>query len=183
MPSGPLPKHPDRRRRRNATFAMTPLPADGRHGRTPTWPLPQSPMLAVAEHWRTEAAALEARAGEEDDGRRRNRLLDRAAKARATAAQVQATCDAAADLERKIWSRAWTTPMAVQWEKQCWTREVAGYCRAKALAELGDHRAARTAMAYADRLGLNPWSMLRLRWEVAPAPAPAAPRALSLIHI
>lgn len=177
MPSGPLPKHPDRRRRRNATFAMTPLPADGRHGRTPTWPLPQSPMLAVAEHWRTEAAALEARAGTEDDGRRRNRLLDRAARARATAAQVQATCDAAADLERKIWSRAWTTPMAVQWEKQCWTREVAGYCRAKALAELGDHRAARTAMAYADRLGLNPWSMLRLRWEVAPAPAPDAPRA------
>ncbi|AYD89681.1 hypothetical protein D5R93_05780 [Actinomyces lilanjuaniae] len=67
--------------------------------------------------------------------------------------------------------------MAVQWERSRWTREVAQYCRLKALAELGDARAAKAALAYADRLGLNPWSMLRLRWEVAPAPAQDAPRA------
>lgn len=36
---GPPPKHPDARRRTNATVAMTALPAGGRQGEAPTWPL------------------------------------------------------------------------------------------------------------------------------------------------
>lgn len=177
MPTGPAPKHPSKRQRRNATFAMTPLPADGRHGRTPTWPLPADPKEDLAVYWEDQAAELEGKASEEDDGRRRNRLLDRAARARATATTVRSEVEKAAALERKIWKDLWATPMATQWEKMAWVREVAQYARLKAHAELGDAHAAKTALAYGDRLGLTPWSLLRLRWEIAPAPAPDAPRA------
>lgn len=45
---GPAPKAADQRARRNATFAMTQLPAEGRKGRTPAWPLVDD-MAAVAE--------------------------------------------------------------------------------------------------------------------------------------
>jgi len=177
VPTGPVPKHPSRRQRRNATFAMTQLPADGRHGRTPTWPLPDDPQVALADHWQEEAASLEAQAAEEGDGRRRNRLVDRAARARAEEARVRESCRAASSLERRIWKDLWSTPMATQWERLAWVREVAQYARLKARAELGDDQAARTALAYSDRLGLSPWALLRLRWEVAPALAPDAPRA------
>lgn len=183
MPSGPAPKHPSARVRCNATFAMTQLPADGRSGKAPTWPLPPDPRRALIGYWDDEAESLQAQASEESDGRRRNRMLDRAAKARARAVQIAAECDAAERLERRIWREAWKTPMATQWEKSRWTREVAQYARLKAAAELGDAKAARNALAYADRLGLNPWSLLRLRWEIAPAPAPDAPRAsVTSIH-
>src|SRR5690242_19553073 len=40
---GPLPKPAGERRRRNATVAMTQLPAEGRKGPTPDWPLPSLP--------------------------------------------------------------------------------------------------------------------------------------------
>lgn len=177
VPSGPAPKHPSRRQRRNAALAMTSLPADGRHGRTPTWPLPEDPQTAVVAYWADHAAELEDQASAEEDGRRRNRLLDRAAKARATAAELSATVDAIARLERKIWAALWVTPMATQWDKPKWTREVAQYARLKARAELGDDKAAKVALAYGDRLGLTPWSLLRLRWEIAPAPVADAPGA------
>lgn len=36
---GPPPKHPSQRRRSNATVAMTKLPAEGRTGSPPAWPL------------------------------------------------------------------------------------------------------------------------------------------------
>lgn len=39
MAGGPLPKPDGQRRRRNATVAMTRLPAEGRQGDPPPWPL------------------------------------------------------------------------------------------------------------------------------------------------
>lgn len=36
---GPAPKHPSERRRQNPTAAMVQLPAEGRKGRSPRWPL------------------------------------------------------------------------------------------------------------------------------------------------
>lgn len=36
---GPPPKHPSQRRRTNATLGLTYLPAEGRKGETPPWPL------------------------------------------------------------------------------------------------------------------------------------------------
>ena len=47
----PLPKHPDQRRRRNATVPMNQLPAEGRKGRSPTWPISAATPAEVAA-WR-----------------------------------------------------------------------------------------------------------------------------------
>lgn len=42
---GPPPKHPSQRRRTNATVPMIELPAEGRKGPAPAWPLPPSPRV------------------------------------------------------------------------------------------------------------------------------------------
>ncbi len=47
---GPPPKHPSQRRRTNATIALTQLPAEGRHGHPPDWPLPR-PNAAERAVW------------------------------------------------------------------------------------------------------------------------------------
>ena len=47
------------------------------------------------------------------------------------------------------------------------------YVRLKILAECGDLEAGKEARQWSDRLGLNPLAMLRLRWEIDPAKAPA----------
>jgi hypothetical protein len=49
---GPPPKPDDQRRRRNATVAMTKLPAEGRPGRPPTWPLGTAPSPEERDLWR-----------------------------------------------------------------------------------------------------------------------------------
>lgn len=48
---GPAPKHPDQRRRQNASIALTQLPAGGREGDVPVWPLgaAKSPSVKSAE--------------------------------------------------------------------------------------------------------------------------------------
>lgn len=47
---GPAPKHPDQRRRRNAAPQLTKLPAEGRRGDLPTWPL-SKPTAAESTFW------------------------------------------------------------------------------------------------------------------------------------
>ncbi|MFB6873751.1 hypothetical protein [Streptomyces sp. NPDC056323] len=56
---GPPPKPAGERRRRNATVAMTQLPAEGRKGPTPAWPLPGLPdddegLFAILEEREAE---------------------------------------------------------------------------------------------------------------------------------
>ena len=48
---GPAPKADAQRRRRNATVAMTKLPAGGRKGRAPAWPLAGKPTRAESALW------------------------------------------------------------------------------------------------------------------------------------
>lgn len=48
---GPAPKHPSERVRRHATVAMTQLPAEGREGEPPAWPLSSKPSAAAAKIW------------------------------------------------------------------------------------------------------------------------------------
>lgn len=163
--SGPVPKHPSARARRNATFAMTQLPAEGRQGSVPVFPLPKLPG-ALISFWEGEAADLRGKAEGEKDGRKRNRLEARVQRAEAKAVEAREYVRALARVERRIWRELWVTPMAVQWEKQGWLREVAQYARLKAQAELGDAGAVRPSIALGDRLGLTPHSLLRLRWEI-----------------
>jgi hypothetical protein len=77
--------------------------------------------------------------------------------------------------ETVLWARLWRTPQAVAWERLDWTDAVARYARQLTSAEkrtapvklLGEVRQLE------DRLGLNPLSLLRLRWEIVDMPTEA----------
>ncbi|HVQ96121.1 MAG TPA: hypothetical protein VMU51_34190 [Mycobacteriales bacterium] len=72
---GPPPKDPSQRRRRNPAVAMTPLPAEGRKGPPPAWPLEpprdarnrirkrdeERELALWREIWRTPQAVMWAR--------------------------------------------------------------------------------------------------------------------------
>lgn len=67
-----------------------------------------------------------------------------------------------------VWAELWRTPQAVAWERLGWTRVVARYCSALAVAEKSMSPAMLAEVRQLeDRLGLTPMAMLRLRWEVA----------------
>lgn len=187
---GPPPKAAGQRQRRNATVAMTQLPAEGRGAkRAPRWPLVPDVVLTArrdlaeakverltANREALLAAGLSFAAVE--------RRLDEALE---QAAIMNAQLAAQRKLEAELWRDLWRLPQAVAWERLRWTREVAQYVRHKVLAELGDLDAAKEARQWSDRLGLTPLAMLRLRWVVAvdelavrreertrPRPVPAA---------
>jgi hypothetical protein len=178
---GPAPNV--NRRRRNATVAMVPLPATGRSGPAPAFPLGADIVtqakLRVA---RARAKQLQemADAGLPVDERTLERALEKAETLRAVV-RIQR------DLELKLWRDLWKTPQAVAWERLGWTREVAQYVRWKVLGESGDLNAAKEARQLSDRLGLSPLALLRLRWEIvdqrptavsaAGAPSPAGAEA------
>jgi hypothetical protein len=171
---GPAPKPADQRARRNPTFAMTALPAAGRPGRAPKWPLGADVQLdtqiALTKlevkdldnevEWCTIArdrAALR---------RKRDRVLKKLR-------ELEAMRTAASRLEKEIWAALWKTPQATQWEKRQWFREVALYARHQAKAEAGSLDDSKEARAREDRLGLNDMAMLRLRWEIVDQSAAA----------
>jgi hypothetical protein len=175
---GPAPKPADRRARRNATYATTALPAEGRAGPPPAWPLPTNVRLAASLE---SAEAMRAMAEQElaqEEPRVRLRELGRIdERIRLLRRQLRDS----ARLELAMWFELWRTPQAVMWERQRWTREVAQFCRLKVLAELGDLDAQKEARQVGDRIGITPLALRRLRWEVAEGTTaqqadPAAPR-------
>jgi len=161
---GPAPKPADRRSRRNTSPATTRLPAEGRKGAPPPWPL--QPNLRLTSMLRSAIARkgkLEAKAEMEptpEIERQIEILEDRIALLQD---QIKATVLA----ELRIWFELWRTPQAVMWERLDWTRDVALYTRWQALGEGGELDAAKEARQLGDRLGLTPLALLRLRWEIA----------------
>lgn len=158
---GPPPKPDDQRRRRNATVATTKLPAEGRKGPAPKWPL--IPDVVMAARRDLAAAKVEGLEFDLSEGKPVERRLD-AAKERLLILERQLAEQKA--LEASLWRDLWKLPQAVQWARLGWTRDVAQYVRHKVLAELGDLDSAKEARQWSDRLGLSPMAMLRLRWEV-----------------
>jgi hypothetical protein len=77
--------------------------------------------------------------------------------------------DTASESELSRWERVWRHPAAVLWKQQQLDLIVARYVRNSVLSELP--RASPVLKAEVrqqeDRLGLNPYAMMRLRWEVA----------------
>lgn len=69
-------------------------------------------------------------------------------------------------LELIIWAELWKTPLAAVWRRIGYLREVGQYTRWKARAEMGSIDAGKEARMLADRIGLTPQAMLRLRWEI-----------------
>ncbi|PYC83442.1 hypothetical protein C7C46_08905 [Streptomyces tateyamensis] len=166
---GPAPKPAAERRRRNVAASSTRLPAAGRPGPPPAWPL--LPDIASSE--RRDAAQrladeLELQLLEPDlTGRARTAAQKKHDAAVTEVNILTAQLESAARVESELWAQLWATPQAVAWERLRWDREVAQYVRWKVRAEQGDLDAAKEARQLADRLGLNPLAMLRLRWEVA----------------
>lgn len=165
---GPPPKDAGLRQRRNATLAMTTLPAEGRRGRTPKWPLlPDVEMTAELDH--VKRLAEKAWDGLDDENLSKS---ERATKKRngekhdLRAAILEARIEQQRELEAVVWRELWKIPQATQWEKLRWTRDVAAYVRHKVRGEIGSMEDAKEARAQADRLGLTPMSLLRLRWEI-----------------
>lgn len=165
---GPPPKHPSTvARRNNPKAGFRSLPAGGRSGNAPGWPLQDDiHVTAMLEMAQDKVASLQAQIEAEEDGRaigRLRRQLDRQALSVTT---LQLQIEQARDIELALWSELWSTPQAVLWEESHAAREVAQYVRWKVRAEQGDIKAATEARMLSDRLGLNPLALLRLRAEV-----------------
>lgn len=166
MSPGPLPKHPSIRTRRGSV-ALTQLPAGGRPGKPPPWPLPPDASLN-GQHLVALAAVqrCESDITAETDGRRRRRLTRNLDAARDRAAVLKVTIGQSSAAERALWRDLWATSQAVLWESSHSHRAVALYGRLMIKGELGNLDAAKEARQWSDRLGLNPLALLRLRAEV-----------------
>ena len=164
---GPAPN--PHARRRGAPGSVI-LPAAGRTGRAPAWPLMLDIEFEVkARHAKARLdAVLEELADVEAEGGKPSSGLQRKLEAAQVAAEiVEAKRDALSKLERQ----AWRTPQAVAWDRLRWTRDVAQYARHKAKGELGDLEHAKEARQWSDRLGLNSQALQRLRWVISDQPA------------
>lgn len=145
---------------------MTKLPAEGRKGDPPPWPLPpdvtrQAKLDRLNEQ--IDDASLEAQGEDRAAKNAQRRLLSLRERAEILAAEIEV----AAEQEGILWRDLWSTPQAVAWERLRWTRDVAQYVRWKIRAELGDLDASKESRLLSDRLGLNPLALLRLRWEIS----------------
>lgn len=162
---GPPPKPPGTRARRNATVPMTQLPAGGRRGAAPAWPLPDdiaSQVTLARLEEKIETLQEELR---DCSSRSRAKLERNLESALTHAAVLGSELKAQREMESELWRTLWSTPQAAQWEELGWVRDVAQYVRHKVRGELGSLDDAKEARQWSDRLGLNPLAMLRLRWE------------------
>jgi hypothetical protein len=169
---GPAPKPADQRARRNATVAMTRLPADGRKGRAPAWPLAGDIELETQVFFaKQQLAELKDELEWATTAKARSAIRRKQDRTKKQIAELTATLKFVGATEKKIWAELWKTPQATQWEKRGWFREVALFARHQAKAESGSLDDAKEARQREDRLGLNDLSMLRLRWEIVDAAA------------
>lgn len=164
---GPTPKDPDKRARRNATIAMIRLPAEGRKGKLPPWPLGadvgiETKIIGLEHELRAIEADLETCTVSRDKAALRRKRQRCEAQLR----EAKATKTLLARGEKKLWADLWKLPQAVQWEKRGWYREVALFVRHQLKAEAGSLDDSKEARQREDRLGLNDQAMQRLRWEI-----------------
>lgn len=150
--------------RRNARVGMIRLPAGGRRGRTPKWPLPDNPRLTAAVN--AELATIEELEEKQLDEGLSSAESARLTRARKRLAVAEETLRVVRTTEAELWRELWRTPQACEWDRLKWTREVAQYVRWKAAAECGDLDAGKESRQYADRLGLTPKGLRSLMWVI-----------------
>lgn len=164
--NGPPPKSGGAQRRNAASVTF--LPAAGRTGEPPAWPLPDD----VAKLARRDTAQrmlddLElSLLDPELTGPKRGAAKRKRDKLLTEVNIMTGEMEATKRLQGELWAELWATPQAVEWERLRWTREVAGYVRWKIAAELGSLNAAKESRQLADRLGLSSLALQRLRWTV-----------------
>jgi hypothetical protein len=154
-------------KRTNPRVGMIRLPASGRPGRTPKWPLPDNPnLVAEIETAQTAIDELEERLAEK--GKLTGPESAKLTRMTAKLARETIRLEAVQAAETEIWRELWRSPQAVAWEQLGFSiRVVAQYVRWKAMAEMGDLDAGREARQCEDRLGLNPRSMRSLMWTIS----------------
>lgn len=160
---GPQAKDPSQRIRRNKTPGAIQLPAGGRSGATPEFPLgPDFNTKAALQVAESKLDDLEWKRAE---GKKiSNETITRAEE---RVARLRLVIENQRESELELWEKLWRTPQAVEWEALGWLDEAALYTRWMVLAASGDLSAGKEARQYADRLGLTPLAMARLRWEIA----------------
>ena len=166
--SGPAPKHPSiRARRNNMKKGFRLLAGQGRRIAAPAWPLrPDVHLTAELELARDRVADFQVQVEKETDGRKKGRLRRELNKNEMLVAKLTLQLEQATDTEVSVWRELWKLPQAVIWKETGANRELAQYVRWKVRAEQGDLKAATEARLLSDRLGLNPLALLRLRAEV-----------------
>ena len=161
--SGPKGKDPSQRIRRNKVPGAIQLPAVGRSGAAPDFPL--GPDLNTKAALQVAESKLESLEWKRAEGQQvSEQTLTRAEE---KVARLRMVIENQRESELELWEKLWATPQAVEWEALAWLDEVALYTRWMVLAASGDLAAGKEARQYADRLGLTPLAMARLRWEIA----------------
>lgn len=161
-------KHPSARSSTNRNRkGVAALPAAGRSGPIPVWPLKPNPfMVAELESARDRVIELQLELEAAVDGPARGRVQRRLSEKQLAVATLELRLEQAADEEVALWDWLWRTPVSTVWESSFASREVAQYVRWKVAAEQGDLRAASEARQLSDRLGLNPLALVRLNLEI-----------------
>ena len=126
---GPPPKSPETRARRNATVSMTRLPAAGRTGDAPDWPL--IPDVVMSARRDLAAAKVEHLRYDLGEGKPVEFALERAEEKLAILDRQLAEQK---HLEAEVWADLWTTPQAVAWE------QLADLCKNQILIDMGFSR-------------------------------------------
>lgn len=166
---GPQPKHPSTRtRRNNPTAGFTVLPADGRKGSVPAWPLPSdAKSTALKELADDKVASLTGELADAEDGRTKGRLRRQLATAEQTAAILALQIEQARDQELELWALLWSTPQATMWDASpAFARVLAQFVRWNVKAEQGDKDAAVESRLRGADFGLTPRTLLGLKQEI-----------------
>lgn len=148
---------------------MTQLPAEGRQGPAPDWPLPVDRELRSAiEAAEVNVALLEGELAQCEDADLKSKLRRDFRRAAAALEVAKSDLLITEDQELTLWATLWKLPQAVAWEKRSgkYLNEVAQYVRWKVRGELGDLKASKEARLLSKELGLTPASLLHLRWEI-----------------
>lgn len=151
--------------RRNTRVGLVRLPAGGRTGRTPKWPLPDNPRLVAMIQLELDAIEELEQRELEDDGLSRSDAT-KLTRTKQRLAIRQAELAAILETEKSLWRELWRTPQAHEWDRLKWTREVAQYVRHKAAAEVGSLDDSKEARLRGEALGLTPSGLKKLMWVI-----------------
>jgi len=166
---GPAPKHPSiRARRNNSKAGFTSLPAEGRAGSAPTWPLgPDARLASLKDLSDDKVASLTAELAAEEDGRKKGGIRRRLDTAEQQAALLALQLEQAKDAELELWALLWSTPQATMWDDSpAFARMLAQFVRWNVKAEHGDKDAAVEARLRGKEFGLTPLTLLGLKQEI-----------------
>lgn len=166
---GPAGKHPSvRARRNNPKAGFTALPAAGRTGSVPSWPLPPDASVSAARDFaQDKVASLTADLERETDGRKRGGIKRQLATAEQSAAILSIQFEQQDDLEAELWSLLWSTPQAKIWEEStAFVRTLAQFVRWNVKGEQGNLDAAKEARIRGKEFGLTPLTLMGLKAEI-----------------